>query len=195
MGKLILVRHGETELNAKGVYFGILDPPLNKVGVSQAEKSRIRLSELSYDKIWTSDLKRASETANIINHKEYEIEHSSKLRELNFGIFEGYKYEELKVKYPNELKRCEEEWETYNYENGESVNDLQNRAVNFIEENIDFEKTTVVVTHWGIINVILSYYFSKGLESYWKFSVENGGIVVIEFLNGFPILKGLNVGG
>ena len=76
-----------------------------------------------------------------------------------------------------------------------SVLELQKRAIKFIDEKIDLNEDTVLVTHWGVINTILSYYFSNGLDSYWKFSVENGGIVVIEFLDGYPILKGLNIGG
>ena len=44
------------------------------------------------------------------------------------------------------------------------------------------------------INCILSWYFSNGIESYWKYSVENGGICIIEFVDRFPILKGLNIG-
>nr|WP_307776390.1 histidine phosphatase family protein [uncultured Cetobacterium sp.] len=195
MGKIILVRHGQTQLNAEGVFFGILDPELNSVGKEQAENTKKILEKIDYDKIYSSDLKRAKETAEIINHKKLDLKLVEDLREINFGIFEGYSYKELIEKYPKEIKKSQEDWKNYNYETGESVLDLQKRAVNFINEKVSLNETTVLVSHWGVINTILSHYFSKELESYWKFSVENGGVVVIEFADGYPILKGLNIGG
>ncbi|MGL5961516.1 MAG: histidine phosphatase family protein, partial [Cetobacterium sp.] len=116
------------------------------------------------------------------------------IRELNFGIFEGHTYEELKLKYPKELEESQKNWENYNYISGESVFELQKRAINFINTNINFNENTVLVTHWGVINTILSHYFSNNLDSYWKFSVKNAGVVIIEFSDGYPILKGLNIG-
>ncbi|MGL6154958.1 histidine phosphatase family protein [Cetobacterium sp. SF1] len=197
MGKLILVRHGETKMNAQGIYFGHLDPELNLLGKEQAKETRKILEKLNfnYDFLYTSDLKRAYETAEILNYNKKNIILAQELREINFGIFEGFSYEELKLKYPDELTKCEKNWEDYNYLTGESVKELQNRSVEFIKNNLDLNKINIVVTHWGVINTLLSYYFSNGLESYWKYSVNNGGIVIIEFSNGFPILKGLNIGG
>lgn len=195
MGKIILVRHGQSELNLEKVFYGVLNPELTEKGKSQAKKAGELLKELNYSKIYSSDLKRAKDTAELLNFKNLKIDIDEELREINFGIFEGFKYEELLEKFPDELKRSQDDWKNYNYETGESVLELQKRAIKFIDEKIDLNEDTVLVTHWGVINTILSYYFSNGLDSYWKFSVENGGIVVIEFLDGYPILKGLNIGG
>lgn len=195
MGKIILVRHGESKLNIEGVYYGILDPELTEKGKEQAEKTREILKSINYEKIYASDLRRAIDTAEIVNYKKLEILIDQELRELNFGIFEGHSYKELLDKYPEELKKSQSNWENYNYITGESVLELQKRAINFIEKKVDLDGTTVLVTHWGVINTILSHYFSNGLESYWKFNVENGGVVIIEFSEGYPILKGLNIGG
>ena len=62
-------------------------------------------------------------------------------------------------------------------------------------ESLDFSTGNIVaVCHWGVINCILSYYFSGGLDGYWKFSPNYAGIIVIEFTDGYPILKGINIG-
>ncbi|MGL5175697.1 MAG: histidine phosphatase family protein [Cetobacterium sp.] len=195
MGKVILVRHGESELNVKGVYYGVLNPGLTEEGKEQAKKTRDILKEINYHKIYSSDLKRALDTAEIINSKELKIFVDEDLRELNFGIFEGHTYEELLEKYPEELEKSQKSWENYNYITGESVVELQNRAINFIDKKVNLDEDTVLVTHWGIINTILSHYFSNGLDAYWKFSVKNAGVVIIEFSDGYPILKGFNIGG
>ena len=100
---------------------------------------------------------------------------------------------EIKEKYPVECEKSKNEWKTFDFVTGESLERLQSRAVEFVE-SLDKTKNNLVVTHWGVINCILSWYFSEKLESYWKYSVENGGICIIEFADDFPILKGLNIG-
>lgn len=179
MGKLILIRHGQTELNANRVYFGRLDPSLNTVGLEQIKYTREKFIEYNYDKIYSSPLKRAKETAEICNHLSLEIEYSNELMEIDFGIFEGLTYEEIVEKYPVEIKKAEKEWQTYDYETGESLKEMQKRVVGFLSK-LDFSKTNVLVAHWGVINCILSHYMSGNLDSYWKFKVENGGIAILE---------------
>lgn len=166
-------------MNANRLYFGRLDPPLNNVGIEQIKNTREKFLEYNYDRIYSSPLKRAKETAEICNHKLFEIEYADELMEIDFGIFEGLTYEEIVEKYPNEIKRAEKEWQTYNYEVGESLIEMQKRVINFLKK-LDFSKTNVLVAHWGVINCILSHYMSGNLDTYWKFKVENGGIAVLE---------------
>ncbi|QNM16020.1 histidine phosphatase family protein [Fusobacterium hominis] len=192
MGKLIIVRHGQTKMNADGLFFGKLDPELTEQGKKQAKTAREKIKSFNYDNIYSSDLKRAATTADIINYKNKEIIYDSRLQEIDFGIFEGLTYEEIKNKYPKECKQSEEDWENYNFETGESPKEMQQRAVSFIE-SLDLNKDNLIVTHWGIIGCILSWYLSTGLKSYWNYSVNNCGIVVIDFCDGFPVLTGLNI--
>ncbi|WP_288875934.1 histidine phosphatase family protein [uncultured Fusobacterium sp.] len=192
MGKLIIVRHGQTQMNADGLFFGKLDPELTEQGKKQAKTAREKIKSFNYDNVYSSDLKRAATTADIINYKNKEIIYDSRLQEIDFGIFEGLTYEEIKNKYPKECKQSEEDWENYNFETGESPKEMQQRAVSFIE-SLDLNKDNLIVTHWGIIGCILSWYLSTGLKSYWNYSVNNCGIVVIDFCDGFPVLTGLNI--
>ncbi len=197
MGKLILVRHGQTEMNKEGMYYGKLDVHINETGKKQAERACeiLKKQNIDYDKIYASTMIRAKETAEIVNYKNLEIEESSLITEMDFGIFEGFTYKELKEKYPEQLKKSSEDWKNYSYETGENPVMLQKRAVEFIN-SIDKTKNNMVVTHWGIICSLMSWFFSNELEGYWKFRVENGGIVVIDFLeNDFPVLCSFNIGG
>lgn len=192
MGKLIIVRHGQTDMNADKLFFGRLDPLLNENGKKQAFEAREKMLNISYDRIFSSNLKRASETAEIINYLNKKIEFDERLQEIDFGIFEGLKYEEIKRKYPDECKKSEIDWENYDFKTGESPREMQKRAIAFVE-SLDLNKDNLIVTHWGIICGILSWYLSGELKSYWKFSIDNGGIIILEFNDGFPVLKGLNI--
>lgn len=195
MGKLILIRHGQTDMNKDQLYYGRLDVPINETGKEQAENTRKNLVEfeIDYDKIYSSPMKRAYETAEIVNYKNLEIEKDDELREMDFGIFEGLSYKEIIKKYPEEMEKLKKDWKTYSYVTGENPFMLQKRALKFLEK-IDKNKNNMVVTHWGIICTLLSFLFSSELEGYWKYQVKNGGIVIIEFADGYPILCGFNVG-
>lgn len=192
MGKLILVRHGQTQMNADKIYFGKLNPPLNETGRKQALEVREKLKKVcekeTYDFIHASPLERTKETAEIVNYLGKEILLDSRLEELNFGIFEGLRFQEICEKYPEEYQKSVEEWQTYNYETGENLQELQKRAWDYIS-HLDFSKNHLVVSHWGVICSFLSYVMSKNLESYWKFKVVNGGIVVLEIRDDFPVLE------
>lgn len=181
-------------MNVQGIFFGKLDPELNVKGREQCQKTRNLLEErYTYDTVYSSDLKRAAETAEIVNYLKLPVVLDNRLQEINFGIFEGLSYREIQEKYPEECEKSRNEWKTFDFVTGENLGTLQKRAVEFVE-SLDRTKDNLVVTHWGVINCILSWYFSDKLESYWKYSVDNGGICIIEFADNFPILKGLNIG-
>lgn len=179
MGKLILVRHGETDLNRNKIYFGRLDPELNNTGIEQIKKAKEKLLDYSYDNIYSSPLLRAKQSAEICNYLELPIKYSDNLRELDFGIFEGLSFNEIQEKYPNEIKKAEKEWKTYNFETGEAPNEMYKRVIEFLK-TLNFERNNLIVAHWGVLNSILSHYLAYELDGYWKYKFENGGIAILE---------------
>ena len=179
MGKLILVRHGQTEMNAQKLYFGKLDPPLNDLGISQDYKAKEKILDIDYDIIYSSPLERAKQTAEICNYLDKDINYNSKLEEINFGVFEGLTFKQISKKYPDEVKKMEEDWKVYNYITGESPEEMFERAVSFLK-TLDYTKSNLIVAHWGIINCIISYFVSGSLDTYWKFEIKNGAVVIFE---------------
>ena len=179
MGKLILIRHGQTEMNAQNLYFGKLNPPLNDLGIEQSYMAKEKLSNIAYDCIYSSPLERTKETAEICNYLDKEIIYDSRLEEINFGIFEGLTFKEISEQYPNEVKEMEKNWKSFNYITGESLEELYQRAVLFLE-TLDYTKDNLIISHWGIINCIISYFVSGTLDTYWKFKVDNCSIVIFE---------------
>ena len=192
MGKIILVRHGQTQMNADRIYFGKLNPPLNPLGKIQAHEAKKRLETeiTSYDFIHASPLERTKETAEIVNFLGKRISFDERLEEINFGIFEGLKYREIVERYPKEYEESVTNWKTYHYETGESLETLQKRVIEYIF-SLDLEKDHLIVTHWGVICSFLSYVMSENLESYWKFKILNGGVVILEVKDNFPVLAKL----
>jgi uncharacterized phosphatase len=101
MTTICLIRHGETEWNAAGILQGTTDIPLNAKGVKQAEACSVYLASSSYDVLISSPLKRAKQTAEIINQKLGLPFHTmSEFQERAFGAAEGMTYEARRAEYP-----------------------------------------------------------------------------------------------
>ena len=187
MAKLILVRHGESTLNKENVYFGHLNPSLTSKGKEQLEILKNRLP--TYDMIFSSPLERAISSAEIINHNKLIINTDDRLKELNFGIFEGLNYNKISSLYPVEVEKWLVSNISYKFINGESIYELSERVKSFVEEIKYTEKNYLLVTHFGVINAILSIYIAENLNNFWKFKCDLSSITLLEFNDGYPILK------
>ncbi|QEK11806.1 alpha-ribazole phosphatase [Crassaminicella thermophila] len=195
MLKIILVRHGETENNCDGLYCGWNDIFLTEKGLMQAKKVSEKLKEENFDYIISSDLDRTMKTAEIINQYHHvEIILESNIREMNFGLWEGLSYKEIKEKYPKEVKEWENDWIDYVTPNGESVKQMYERVTKAIDKIIHKNKrgNILIVAHAGSIRAILAYLIGRGMKDYWKYKIDNCGICIIEIIDKFPVLTALN---
>jgi alpha-ribazole phosphatase len=179
--KIILVRHGQTEWNALKKYQGQIDIPINNVGRDQAARAGKYLADREkVEAIYCSDLSRTRETADIIagslNLKPIP---DKRLRELSFGLWEGLTFTEVYEKYPQEFDNWYNDTFKIKVPEGESFNDLIERALSVIKEIINKHTgTVVVVTHGGVVKGILSQTVQE--NDLWKTTVEPGSITYIE---------------
>ena len=182
--EFLFVRHGITELNVKKVYFGQLNPPLIDEGIQQIHNAKKNVAGENISLFYSSDLKRCTESAEIINeHLNLDIIEKPGFRELNFGIFEGLSHQELMGRYPEEAELFFKNWENYQIPDGESIHDFMMRVVNEIEvikKSYKGEKI-LITTHSGVIQAVLSFYFTGNLEAYWKFRFNHGSITKLCF--------------
>ena len=98
---MCLVSHAQTDWNVQGRFQGQTDIPLNEFGRDQALALQQKLSQENFQAIVASDLRRARETAEILAKPHGMIVQTDpRLRELNFGEWEGLTYAEIQQKYP-----------------------------------------------------------------------------------------------
>lgn len=189
--KLILIRHGESEGNVQRKFSGFQDVNLTKKGIWQAERLAYRLKELPVDVVYCSDLKRARHTAEIVfGSRGIDIIPNSSLREMNFGIWEGYTFEEVMARYGNGneikswLRNIKEE---INIPQGESLADLNNRVMTelnkILEEHkkADKDKTIGLVCHGGTIRVILCNALNMKLKYMWNIEQYSTALNIINY--------------
>jgi len=102
MTELFVVRHGETVTNAEHRINGSLtDKPLNKKGIQQAESLRKKIDISDFDEVYTSPLIRAKKTAEILNQGHHLIHLDDRLKEVNYGSWDGVVNRGLMVSHPD----------------------------------------------------------------------------------------------
>ena len=197
MIELILVRHGETESNVRCTYLGWTDVDLNERGIEQAKAACEKLKGVLVDGIYTSPLKRAMHTAEIINKNfEMNIEVSERLKERNFGVWDNLTYKDITQRYPGEHDLWVKDWINYCVPGGESSYQAYERVTGFIDELVESksEGTYLIVTHLGCVRKIISHLLGMGLEGSWHFKVDNAGICRVSINDeGYAYLTALNV--
>ena len=197
--EIIFIRHGETDLNKAKVYFGHLDPDLNETGIEQLRKAKILFEkrEKMPDVVFSSDLKRCSQSMEILEiDEETEKILTKDLREINFGIFEGKTYEEIKNKYPEKVEKMKNDWRNFKADKGESINEMMLRAAEKMNKIIAQyrNKKILVVAHAGVIQALTSYYLFGNLDGYWKFKINNGSMTKLHVMeDGYTYFEYINL--
>ncbi len=157
MGKVVLVRHGETDWNAANRIQGWTDVPLNSNGVKQADRTAKKLSRVKMAAIYSSPLKRALRTAEKIAKKQgLEVITVPELIEVNQGLWEGLLVEEARRQLPSLYRKWEEDPYHTSPPGGESVKTLSERvlpAYSRIKQSHAGE-TVCVVTHKVVMALI-----------------------------------------
>lgn len=174
---LYIIRHGQTDWNILKKAQGRVDIALNANGREQAKETREKLKNVEIDLIICSPLKRAMQTAEIINcNRNIPIIYDERIIERNCGEFEGRTKEEYNF---------EEFWsykKNINYEKAENVRDFFNRIYLFLDDIKDkYEgKNVLLVTHGGV-SIPVNCYFNGIPEddnltkahlkncAYWKY--------------------------
>ncbi|TDX52984.1 alpha-ribazole phosphatase [Orenia marismortui] len=192
--KLILIRHGETKWNKAGRFQGNKDIELNSAGRKQAEKLGKGLADEKIDAIYSSNLSRAYETAQILSQEHgLEVKSYSSLQEINFGVWEGLTFDEIMSEYEDEFRN----WQSSSSNRppqGESLEDVRERVVKKIKEIIanHREETIAIVAHGGVNKILLSTFLELPLDKSWRLMQSNTAVNILSFYEDDIILELLN---
>ena len=169
--KIYIVRHGQTDYNVNGRYGGRLDVPLNETGIKEAYVVRDKLKGISFDKIYSSPLQRAYETAKIIRDENIILD--DRIIERSNGDMEGKLKSEIKETVdfndPNEKR--------YNIEN---IIDFRKRINDFLDEitNLDIDGNILIVTHAGVGIYMRCYFEGEPKDNnYLQYKINNCEVI------------------
>jgi alpha-ribazole phosphatase len=193
--RLIVVRHGETFYNAQDRLTGQSDVPLNPLGERQAVALGDSLATEHLDAIVTSDLERTRVTARAIaqNHG-LPVQEDIDLRELAFGEWEGYTFDEVLARDANLVSLWRADPSKYAPPGGETVAQLRDRCARALTRwQTRYPEASVVwVTHGALIGVLLCHVLDIDLKRRWQFRHDNASISEIRLRGDRTIIMRLN---
>jgi broad specificity phosphatase PhoE len=190
MAELILARHGETVWNVEKVYRGRTDVNLDEVGVKQAELLGKHLSNWELEAIYSSPLRRALETANIIaRYQKIGIHIAEGLIDFDYGEWQSLSEQRVKNLYPT----LHDEW--HNNPNkvrmpgGESLEDVKKRAIEVVNDVLsEYQGSVVLVSHRVVNKVLICSLLGLGNSCFWNIKQDVGGITIFNYVDGRFIL-------
>jgi broad specificity phosphatase PhoE len=176
---LYLARHGETNDNREPIRVqGFTDTPLNDTGRRQAAELAERVAPLGIVSLWTSDLSRARETADIVGARlELEPRPDARLREANRGEWEGHRFIDIEREQPERYDAWRRAGNGFRFPGGESLRDQLERVLAALADvRASGELPALVVCHGGSIRVALCARDPRGLDAFHDFEVPNVGV-------------------
>ncbi len=195
MTNLILVRHGESEWNAKGIWTGLIDIPLSEKGREEARLVASALKGIKIDIAYTSPLIRAKQTLdvirNVLDYPNLMTFEDKALNERDYGELTGKNKWEIKKRYGEEkFLQIRRDWDVP-IPDGETLKDVYNRVVPYYQKEILPKlidgKNVLIVAHGNSLRALVKYLENisdKGVE---KLEIATGEIYV------YNIDKGVNI--
>jgi len=192
--RIILVRHGSTEWNDKDVFRGRVDISLDKIGIQQAYAIANRLSVLDVSAVYSSPLKRALETAQIIATKlKVNIKAEDSLVDFDFGKWQGLSTREVQKQFPQAYKQWLSEPHLVKIPGAENLSDVRNRITKMLFETLIKEKNDIVVVSHRIVNKMLICAALSLDDSYfWQIKQDVAAISILDYRDGVFTLSLLN---
>ena len=181
-GAILLARHGETDDNREPVRVqGFTDTPLNDTGRRQAAELAERMREEPVASLWSSDLVRARETAEIVGAQIGLIPRlDARLREAYRGRWEGRLFVDIQRTEPELYASWRRAGETFRFPGGESLREQMERVTAALEDvRVSGELPALVVCHRGSIRVVLCRSDPRGLAAFHDLDVPNTGVFAV----------------
>jgi len=179
---IVLARHGETQDNCEPYRFqGQRDTPLNEVGRAQARElaERVAAHEPPFASLWSSDLSRARETADIVGARiGLEPRLDARLREGFRGRWEGRLFRDVERDEPEGFAAWRRDPAGFRFPGGESLAEQQARVLAALADvEASRELPALVVCHGGSIRAVLCDGCERGLAAFHEWTVPNGALV------------------
>jgi len=187
---LIVVRHGQTHVNASGLLLGRADPPLDATGRAQASAVAAALAPLSRStRIISSPLRRARETASFIA-RDRSVDIDDRWIELDYGGYEGKPI----VEVPGEIWARWRSDPTFTPDGGESIQSLGERVAAACTDLLPDAEAgdVIVVTHVSPVKASVAWALGVGDEIAWRSFVAPGSVTRIGSRQGLPVLLSFN---
>ncbi len=187
MTEFVFIRHGETDWNRQLRWQGHADVPLNEVGVAQAARLGTRLAGAPADRLMSSDLQRARQTAQpLVDAWALVPALDPGFREQSFGILEGLDAPTIQTRHPDVWRHWIEHRADFAAPGGESLRQFHARVIESVRHAAarEGDRKVVVVTHGGVLDMLWRTVHGLPLDGLRTCEIPNTGINRLRWRNG-----------
>ncbi|HEX7572193.1 MAG TPA: 2,3-bisphosphoglycerate-dependent phosphoglycerate mutase [Bacteroidota bacterium] len=189
MTTLVLLRHGESQWNLENRFTGWIDVPLSEKGVEEAKSAGEKLKEYKFDHAFTSVLKRANDTLNIVlditRQKTIPIDYNQALNERHYGDLQGLNKAETAKKYGDAQVKIWRRSFDVPPPNGESLKNTLERVLPYWESNIlpcvKKGERLIIVAHGNSLRSLVMHLDNLSKEAVLELNIPTGVPLVYEF--------------
>lgn len=191
MTTIMLIRHGDTDWNVGEIFRGRADVELNEAGVRQAQLLARYLEGVPMEAVYSSPLKRALRTAEIVAAPHgLDVIASQELVDFHFGAWQGMSHDAVR----DEFKALYYEWLKNPHRvrilGGETLDEVKRRAGRLINEVIATNEGTVaLVSHRAIHKVLICSLLGLDNSHFWDIELDTCGVTTFVHVDGRFILK------
>ena len=187
MTELLFIRHGETDWNRQQRFQGQIDVPLNATGRAQADRLATRLATERYDAFFTSDLKRARETAAPLaaawGHEPVAV---PELREQSYGVWEGLDVPTIKERHGAMWQDWLQHHGDFALPGGESLRQFHTRVLKAVQQiaHAAAGQRLAIVTHGGVLDMLWRSAHGLSLDGLRACEIPNTGVNRLRWVEG-----------
>lgn len=188
MAKIVLMRHGESLWNKKGLWTGWQDSDLSFKGKKEAKDAAVKLKNMDFHLFFTSDLKRAYKTMEIIK-KELKLDHlptvkHTALKERHYGEYSGKNKWQIKKKVGLDMfKQIRRGWNTP-IKKGETLKEVFERVVPYFQKaimpHLKKNKNILLVAHGNSIRALVKHFEGISDENISEVEIRTGEAIIYE---------------
>ncbi len=195
MARIIFIRHGQTEWNRDERFRGRVDIALDEAGLRQAEAAAQRIARWEVAAMYSSPLKRAMTTAEIIaNRLGLRVEPLDGINDMDFGLWQGLSIGEVKEKYPELFDLWRYSPQRLQIPQGESLEDVRNRVAATIDDLAARHEndTVALVTHRVVCKVLICHLLGMDNSHFWQIAQDATAINTFEVRGGISTVRLIN---
>ena len=192
--KLVLVRHGQSEWNAKNLFTGWKDPKLTDLGIQEAIKAGdlLKTRNLKFDLMFTSNLFRAQETGRLIlermNQTDIQVIEDQSLNERNYGDLAGLNKDEAREKWGEEQVHVWRRSFDVPRPGGESLKNTAERVLPYFEikimPKVKEGLNILIAAHGNSLRALVMELEKISSEEIVKLEIATGDPLIYEYTNG-----------
>jgi alpha-ribazole phosphatase len=193
--RLYLIRHGEIESAAMGKLIGRTDVALSERGIEQSRRLAEKLSPVRLDAIYSSDLRRACQTAEIIAERnQVRARPSAAWREIDMGLWEGRTLSSLDDEAPEQVSSLFNDPASFEYPCGESFADFTTRVRGALGQlSLSHSHGEIaLVAHGGVCRAIIGGVLEIPVRAWLRIAQGYGCLNIITWYESHPLLELLN---